>query len=132
MPLFSPCARRRRTAALLLSVPCLLALPAPPAAARSLNRTELLREAGYDALLAVDARQTTLAVEQGYREVNPLLGAHPSPGTVNRHMMLAMAAHGLVSWLLPRRLRTPWQLTGIAVEVLVIGRNAALGVRWRF
>ena len=129
MPSTPRLTRRCRAASLLLCLPCLLA---PPAAARGLDRTELIRELGYDTLLVVDARQTTLGVEQGYREANPLLGAQPSPGQVNRHMALAMAAHGLVSWLLPPRLRAPWQITGIAVEVLVIGRNAALGVRWRF
>ena len=132
MPLIPRLARRLRAAALLLCLPCLLCLTSPARAATALDRTELMRELGYDTLLAIDARQTSLAVAQGYREINPLLGPRPSPGQVNRHMLLSMAAHGLLTWLLPRRLRAPWQLTGIAVEAVVIGHNVALGVRWRF
>ena len=132
MPLKPGLTRRLRAAALLLCLPCLLGMLSPAGAATPLDRAELVRELGYDALLAVDARQTSLAVAQGFREINPLLGAHPSPGAVNRHMVLAMAAHGLITWLLPRPTRTSWQYTSIVVELLVIGHNAALGVRWRF
>jgi hypothetical protein len=132
MPSTHRLTRRCHVASLWFCLPFLLGLLAPPAAARGLDRTEIVRELGYDALLAIDARQTTLAVEQGYREVNPLLGAHPSPGAINRHMAVSMLAHGLVSWLLPQRMRAPWQRASIAVEALVIGHNATLGVRWRF
>jgi hypothetical protein len=92
----------------------------------------LIGELGYDALLALDARQTIEGVRQGYVETNPLLGSHPSSGAVERHMLIAAAAHALISCLLPPRLRTSWQVSTIVVEGAVVAHNAYVGVRVNF
>ena len=110
-----------------------LALLLAPTVAHAWTTADTYREAAYDALLVVDARQTAWAMERpGYRETNPLLGSHPSRRQINEHMAIAAALHGLVSLALPDVYRRQWQWGTVAVEGFVVAHNAYLGARFTF
>jgi len=85
--------------------------------------------------LATDAAQTRgLARRQwrGYRESNPILGAHPSVGQVNTYSVVTgltvLGAAAAVS----SRVR-PWLLgAALAVETFTIGASVRQGVAVKF
>ncbi len=65
-------------------------------------------------------------------EINPILGRHPTVGAVNTYFAGALVGGVVLALVLPERQRR-WFLGGAAtLEVIVVGRNAGLGIRMSF
>ena len=97
------------------------------AAGWSTHDTE--REAVFDGLLVVDTMQThNIAHAPTYQEENPILGPHPSNGSVNRYMAACALGHLAVSYLLPERYRPYWQYVTIGIEGGIVAHNLSIGV----
>ncbi len=91
------------------------------------------RELTYDSLLMLDATQTKAAMSKpGFRETNPLLGSHPSSGSINKHFAEAGIIHAAVSYLSPTIYRKSWQWGSLFIEGLVVAHNAYLGASLKF
>ena len=85
--------------------------------------------------LAIDAAQTRSIAQggwQGYREMNPILGPHPSVGQVNTYTAVAGLTVLGAAAVVPARVR-PWLLgVALAVETFTIAGTARQGVALRF
>jgi hypothetical protein len=90
-------------------------------------------EATYLTLHVVDWLQTKdIAARQGYYEMNPILGRHPSQSMVDLYFIGTGLAHVGLIHVLPKEYR-PWVQGGtIALEIGCIGHNYSAGVKWRF
>lgn len=67
-----------------------------------------------------------------YRELNPVLGSHPSVGAVNLYFPSAMALHALIAYALPKPYREIWQSVWIGVESYTVINNASIGLKIHF
>lgn len=65
-------------------------------------------------------------------EANFILGRHPSVNKVNIYFASTLIAHTTVSYILPKKYRTYWQLTTIGFESAVIGHNFKAGIKFEF
>jgi hypothetical protein len=84
----------------------------------------------YTALHVLDWSQSlSIARSPDRAEANPFLGAHPSPAKVNAYFGGTLAAHWLISALLPPKARGVWQCFTIVLEGQSVARNFAVGVR---
>jgi len=85
--------------------------------------------------LAIDAAQTRSIAQggwQGYREMNPILGPHPSVGQVNTYTAVAGLTVLGAAAVVPARVR-PWLLgVALAVETFTIAGTVRQGVALRF
>ncbi len=89
-------------------------------------------EASFAAAVAVDWAQTRWALDNGHRELNPLLGPEPSAARLNMLVLAAAAGHAAVSLALPRPYRRWWQSMTLIVELGAVGHNFAAGARLAF
>ncbi|MBI5550710.1 MAG: hypothetical protein HY911_04320 [Desulfobacterales bacterium] len=102
-------------------------------------------QAVYTALHLADWAQTRqIAAEpEKYHENNPYLGEHPSTGKVDLYMGATLAAHCVVSDLLPHKWTVPlihkkinpralWQYLTIGIEAGCVASNYSLGLRGEF
>ena len=112
--------------ALLLTLLTLLPLRAET---DSWTKTEVALEVSFQMALFTDWKQTSTYHTTQARELNPLLGSHPSQRTINQWCFISSAGHLLVSDLLPHKQRIYWQAASMTVEWAVIARNYKLGVR---
>ncbi len=91
-----------------------------------------------ESLLALDWAQTRYisAHPDGYRELNPLLGSHPSIGRVNTHFAGAMLADWAIgNWLRDEFGDDPRKTWLIAVSVIeggIVAHNYRIGARFNF
>lgn len=98
---------------------------------RSWSAPHIALASAFSLALWIDAAQTRAAMGQGYRETNPLLGSHPSPGQVNTYTALAHLTVLGAAAALPARLR-PWLLgAALAVETFTIAGSIREGVALR-
>ena len=76
-----------------------------------------------------------------YREYNPILGTHPSRGTVNIYMASGAILHPIISHLLPREVklwnwkipaRTLFQSITIGTTGACVANNLAIGLKIDF
>ena len=110
-----------------------LALLLAPTVVHAWTTADTYREAGYDALLVLDAKQTSWAMSHpGWQELNPLLGSHPSQAQINRHFIACALLHGVVSGVLPEKYRSRWQWSTIGIEAFVVAHNKYIGIRMSF
>ena len=58
-----------------------------------------------------------------HAEANVLLGSRPSPSVVHVYFAGTLAAHTLVSYILPKPWRNIWHSAGIALEARVVYGN---------
>lgn len=118
------------------------------------TREQVVLEVAFAGLAAVDLRQTLELIDrQGQaqaqrrrclestesctfgcepRELNPVLGKHPTKQAAVAWMVSAVVLHGVVSYILPQRLRTRWQYVTIGWEGSVVWRNWQTGLRFGF
>lgn len=103
-------------------------------AGRPFTEADWGRQWAYTVLHSVDWHQTRQIAgnPQRYRETNPLLGDHPSLGRVNRYFALTLATHWAIAYALPDPARRYFQNGTIALELVVIQRNASIGLSYRF
>jgi len=95
---------------------------------------DTVRQAAVTALLVVDWGQTRWAMDHPskYRELNSVLGDHPSAGRQNNYTVLAIVGHAAVSAFLPPEWRHGWQYVWIGIEAHTVYRNHKVGVRMEF
>jgi hypothetical protein len=82
--------------------------------------------AASETLLAVDMLQT---LDRRFPEKNPILGAYPSKEAVLAYFGVTALALGASWYLLPPRWRNVVPGVAIVVELPVVIRNHAIGVR---
>src|SRR5262245_61289754 len=87
---------------------------------RSWKPAHIALAAGFVTTLWIDAAQTREAMALGYREMNPILGPHPSEGQINTYTVLAgLTVMGVAAAVSPRW--RPWVLgAALAVQVVTI------------
>ena len=92
--------------------------------------TDTILQALYATLHFMDWSQTLKIARNPdhYREINPILGEHPSEGHVNSYMAMSLVAHTGISFLLPKPWRTLWQGAGIAIKYTLVRHNESIGL----
>lgn len=85
-------------------------------------------------LLIIDWGQTINISRDpaNHKELNPLLGSHPSEKDVHLYMGTALLGVLAISHILPSRYRSLFMLSVIAVELPTIYNNYKLGLRMQF
>lgn len=86
---------------------------------------DLLRQAMFLGLVGADWAQTRTVVKhpESLHENNPLLGAHPSMGTLNAAVLGTMLGHTLLMGALPPEYRRWAQMLSIGGEGANVARN---------
>jgi len=99
-----------------------------------LSKGDLQREIAYSALHVADWGTTLdiVAHPDQYRELNPILGDHPTRGAVNTWMASTLAAHWAITYLMPERYRPIWQYVTIGLEGTVVAHNLSIGLHVNF
>ena len=113
----------------------LLALFATPSISSSSQWTkkDTAYELTYAVFHVVDWGQTLyVARNDGFSELNPILGPEPSVGEVNTYFLSTLIGHFAVSYFLPEEYRRYWQIGTIILQFGITARNAALGVKVSF
>ena len=90
------------------------------------------REIIYTGLHVTDWMQTRQAISEGMKELNPILGEHPSMGKIDTIVGLSLMGHILISGLLPKPYRTIFQYITIGIESGAVIHNYNAGVRIEF
>ena len=67
-----------------------------------------------------------------YKEINPLLGDHPSIGKVNTFFVLTTIIHPVISYYLPRDYRTAFQYISIGISGTAATINLWSGLKVKF
>jgi hypothetical protein len=91
-------------------------------------------EAAYLTIDAIDWLQTRNIASNpnALYETNPILGKHPSIGSVNSYFISMMLIHvGIVS-ALPSKYRSTFQFTSIAYEASYVYGNFRVGINAKF
>jgi hypothetical protein len=89
-------------------------------------------EAAFVAAVVVDWRQTHWTLDNGGYEMNPLLGPRPTDQRLGVSVLGAVAAHAVVSAVLPAKWRRWWQAVSLAGEASAVGWNVSAGARVEF
>jgi hypothetical protein len=108
-------------------------------------------QAAFTALTVVDWGQTRSGAAEmktdqwgntigyRYRELNPVLGEHPTKGSIDAYFPAMILAHAGIAYLLPANRdengiswRTIWQSVWIGVEAGYVHRNYQMGIRVGF
>lgn len=139
--------------AILITI--LALLPATSFGADDWSNDDTAREVVYQVVAAVDWGQTRYIAKSyrarcipnpgyapgqpvpqnicreswGQREVNPVLGIHPSIHKVNAYFVVTGLAHVAISHLLSGSYRKWFQYVTIGVEAGVVRRNVSLGIK---
>ena len=111
-----------------------LALLSCPAHADDWTGTDTGLEVAWQVAHAIDWGQTRYIAKhpQDFRELNPILGDHPSVGRVNTYFIATGLAHyGISQWLSPSN-RRGWQTITIIFAVATVSRNHQIGVKIDF
>ncbi len=84
--------------------------------------------------LALDWRQTQMISENPtkWRELNPILGSHPTIAAVNRHFAANAIMIGLIANYLPSKYRKAYLGAVSVVEFSCAGHNYKMGIRMAF
>ena len=111
-----------------------LTVAAAPLGAQSYRWTaaNVALAAGATAGLLIDWSQTSQAMQQGWVEANPILGAHPSLRQLTTYNLVALSATLGVGAALPSRWRSLWFAGIAALEFYAITGNAAAGLHVGF
>ena len=118
----------------LLAVASLAALTAVAQAGDSWSEAQQASGIALGTLLLVDYLQTRQIAKQPeiYHEINPVLGKHPSLGTVNTYFAGAAILGYLALDALPSDMRS-WALgAGIVLELAVTSHNNTIGLKARW
>jgi hypothetical protein len=107
---------------------------AGPACAADWSSADTARQAAFLALGALDWAQTRAIARHPdqYREVNTILGEHPTVAQVNRYFALYLTGHTALAWTLPAQYRIGLQYVSIGIEFNQVNHNAHIGVRVGF
>ena len=80
----------------------------------------------------IDLLQTSSFRRKGWRELNPLLGAHPSQLAITGTTVGVLVVHAAIARLLPHPYRTYWQTIWIGSEISADFHNIEIhaGFSW--
>lgn len=92
------------------------------------------RQAIFTGVLALDWAQTRHIARNPdeFREINTVIGDHPTPGRVDGYFASSALVHFGISYLIPDRYRRVWQNVSIGFEAGVVARNVNLGIGFSF
>ena len=135
----------------------LLSVPAQGMAADKWSKRDLALEATYQVLNFIDWRQTRTIAKSpryfrraprvvdwkqkkyiiikrpdSYREINPLLGRHPSTAKVNALFIVNTVLHPMITHYLPKKYRVWWQGLSITVNGAFVAHNFSIGIKMDF
>jgi len=81
---------------------------------------------------AIDWRQTRWATQNGYEEMNPVIGRHPSTERVDAYFLGTQILHPIITHYLPSRWRPIWQSFSLGFNCATVGHNirVGIGIRW--
>lgn len=98
------------------------------------TKAEKAKETAWLALHAVDHKQTQYAMDRPneYKELNPILGKHPSKGRINTFMLTTAIGHFLITNYIPKEHRAFWQNFTLGTKAAVVGWNFHVGARIEF
>ena len=110
----------------------LLLLPIPARA--EWTRADTARQLVITGIHVIDWGQTRNIANNPDRfyELNPMLGKHPSLNEVDKYFVGLIAVHAGISFVLPEKLRRPWQYLSIGYYGMNIERNYKIGLRVDF
>lgn len=95
------------------------------------SQVDTQRQAAYLVLHAADWRQTrTIAKDDRFVEVNPILGPEPSTGEVDRYFLATALLHTAIAYNLSPEWRKGFQYVTIGVQATAVGHNYRLGVKF--
>ncbi len=91
-------------------------------------------EGTWQALHLMDWGQASMIARNPdrYYEMNPVLGAHPSPQLVHAYMATSALIHLAVTNFLPSRWRPYWQGITIGMSGSLVAHNFGIGLGVRF
>lgn len=98
------------------------------------NSADSIREVSWQIINFIDYGQT-LGIAKNpdkYYERNPIIGKHPSVGTVNVYMIGSAVLHPVVSYFLPKKYRQIWQYGTIITSGICVINNNSIGVGVKF
>ena len=79
------------------------------------------------ALIYLDMKETIYLLQyDGYYELNPILGEHPSEETIRRHAVGIAVIHSLYVWFLPKEYRSYFQAFSLGAESATVWSNYQL------
>lgn len=128
----------------IIAVIIFILLSLPAHGADPLTKTDLVLELVFIGLYTVDWGQTldiTRCEDEGYYEVNPIIGRHPSRRRVNTVFTLFGVGQIAGTILLPTRSqalghtinpRRIWQLSFITVSATCVVNNFNIGLKVTF
>ena len=102
--------------------------------AENWTREDTARQASFIIVTTADWLQTRCIAKHpdSWRELNPIIGSHPSVDKVDAYFATAIAAHTLIAVALPAEYRKWWQYTWISLESATVVWNMSAGVKWEF
>lgn len=111
----------------LVILPCLLL----GCATDPWTKEDVQKETAWMILHTIDWGQTRYAMERPdeFKELNPLLGNHPSKGRINTFMGATALGHVLLTHCLDSKERPVWQYISIGIKAGVVGNNYYMGAR---
>lgn len=106
---------------LLLPVPCY-----------AIDTKDIILEASWQALHYIDYRQTIEIAEHPdqFKERNPILGSHPSKGTVNTYFAITSALHLIAFYIIPDKYRDTMEIITLMGTSACVMNNYRIGVRF--
>ena len=98
------------------------------------TRADTERQVVYLALHIIDWGQTRNIAKNPvlYREVNPILGKHPSMNKVNGYFIVGVLVHTGIAYVLPAEWRKRFQCVTIGIETGYAVHNYATGIKMNF
>jgi len=119
---------KRFTMVLIITLFILIAQPV--FAADPWTREDTYREAAFAAITVADWSQTLQIADhpEKWKELNPILGSHPSRGEVSIYMGTSIILHAAIAYILPQPYRTWWQYAWIGIETAAVGQNLSVGI----
>ena len=112
----------------------LLFIPVMGNAADKWDNTDIGLAASALALRTMDWRQSREIAENPliFREINPMLGDHPSTGQVDAYFAVSALAQIGIAHVLPSKWRKIWLSCWIGMSGATVYRNNAvgLGIKW--
>ena len=90
--------------------------------------TDTAWEAAYLGALTVDCLQAR-DTNPRYIERNPVLGPYPSRGKIDNLCALSAIGHLGMSYVLPSDWRRTWQISTVAIELVIIRHQYEIGLK---
>lgn len=98
------------------------------------TKEDTYREVAWQTLNLIDWKQTLIIANNPdhYKEINPIIGEHPSRGKVNTYMAVGAVSHLAMSYVLPKEYRVIFQYFTIGTSAYCVGNNISIGLQLGF